>query len=358
MVSGWPRKPLQAGRYADSVTGPPIPAKRPRTVVFSVTALAAAVTVAALIWTGAFRAEPTPEPLTVGTGPEGGVYFELGQTLQHLTQDSDVPLNAHESAASEVNLNSLAAGEIDVAFSTSDVARLAVSGSPPFDEPLPVRALGRLYEQPTHLVVPANSDIEELPDLAGRTVSVGAAGSGTRTQAHRLLRVAGLRGEGSLQKRSMDLMDSAEALESNEIDAFFWSGGLPSRAVTELAQRNPIRLVDLAEWTGPLGELGEGPYQEVPLPVDTYPGVPGVRSVGVSSLLMVRADMPHETAESLTAEVFASRSHLVEGHPVFRQLNERSAIFTQPVELHSGAVDYYRSAKPAHRPVEPSRPAE
>lgn len=323
-----------------------------------VAALAAVVTAAALIWTGAFRAEPTPEPLSVGTGPEGGVYFELGQTLQQLTHDSEVPLDAHESAASEVNLNRLAAGEIDVAFSTSDVARLAVSGTPPFDEPLPVRALGRLYDQPTHLVVRADSEIAELPDLAGRTISVGAAGSGTRTQANRLLRVAELRESGALEKRSMDLQDSAHALESDQIDAFFWSGGLPSAAVTELAQRTPIRLVDLAEWTGPLGDLGEGPYEDVPVPVDTYPGVPGVRSVGVSSLLMVRADMPHETAEALTAEVFASRSDLVEGHPVIRELNERSAISTQPVDLHSGALDYYRSAKPAHRPAEPSHPAE
>ena len=130
---------------------------------------------------------------------------------------------------------------------------LAVSGTPPFDEPLPVRALGRLYDQPTHLVVRADSEIAELPDLAGRTISVGAAGSGTRTQANRLLRVAELRESGALEKRSMDLQDSAHALESDQIDAFFWSGGLPSAAVTELAQRTPIRLVDLAESDRPSG---------------------------------------------------------------------------------------------------------
>lgn len=340
------------------MTGSITAAKRPKTVAAAIAVLAAVMTAAAIIWTGAFRPAPSPEPLNLGTGPEGGVYFELGQALQDLTQDSEVPLNAHESAASEVNLNRLAAGEIDVAFSTSDVARLAVSGTSPFDEPLPVRALGRLYDQPTHLVVRAGSEIEELPDLAGRTISVGAAGSGTRTQANRLLRVAGLSEGGSLEKRSLDLLDSATALENKQVDAFFWSGGLPSRAVTELAERTPIRLVDLAEWTGPLGALGEGPYDDVPVPVDTYPGVPGIRSVGVSSLLMVRADMPHETAESLTTEVFASQSGLVAGHPVIRQLNERSAISTQPVELHSGALDYYRSAKPAHRPAEPNHPAE
>lgn len=289
--------------------------------------------------------------MRLATGLEGGVYFELGQTLEHLTRDSLLPLTAQESAASEINLTRLAEGQVEVAFTTSDVAGLAATGGPPFDEPLPIRALANLYEQPTHLVVRAGSSFESLADLTASTISVGAEGSGTRVQGLRLLEVAELLDDEGVDVRSMNLLDSVAALENAEIDAFFWSGGLPTQAITDLAERAPIRLIDLSEWVEPLAEQGLGHYEDVPVPVDAYPGVPGVRTIGVSSLLVVAADFPEDTAETLTTELFDLRTQLVESHPVIRQLSERTAISTLPVELHPGALKYYERAKPAHRPA-------
>lgn len=308
------------------------------------------IAAALILWSQSYRPAPQEEPLTLATGLQGGVYHELGHTLEELTKDSAVPLTARGSAASEINLTQLAEGEVDVAFTTSDVADLAATGGAPFDQALPIRALAKLYDQPTHLVVLAESDYEALADLDESTVAVGAEGSGTRVQAIRLLEVSGLIDEESLDMRSMNLLDSVEALEDGEIDAFFWSGGLPTEAVTELAERTPIRLIDLSQWVEPLAQQGKGHYEDVPVPVDVYPGVPGVRTIGVSSLLVVAADFPYETAESLTTELFSSRNQLVEGHPAIRQLSERTAISTLPVELHPGALNYYHRAKPAHHP--------
>lgn len=322
---------------------------RRKVVVALAAGLVAVVAAAVVLWMTAFRSAPAQEPLTLSTGLEGGVYFELGQALEQLTQDSEVPLIAQGSAASQVNLELIASGEVDAGFSTSDVAALAATGEPPFDRELPIRAVGRMYDQPIHLVVLADSNYEQLTDLAGSTLSSGAEGSGTRLLAQRLLEVAGLTEGSGPEPVTMDLIESVEALEDGEIEAFFWSGGLPTQAVTELAERTPIRLVDLSEWTGPLAEQGKGLYEDVPVPVDTYPGVPGIRTIGVSSLLVVRAELPDETVESLTADLFSSRAHLVQVHPVVRQLNERAAISTQPVQLHPGALDYYHQAKVGHR---------
>lgn len=320
---------------------------------FKIAALALAALTAAglLLWALSSRPAPQAEPLRLATGLEGGVYFELGQTLEDLTSDSAVPLAAQESAASEVNLTQLAEGHVEVAFTTSDVAGLAATGGAPFDEPLPIRALAKLYEQPTHLVVRAGSPYESLTDLAASTISVGAEGSGTRVQGLRLLEVAGLLEEEAIDTRDMNLLDSVAALEEAEIDAFFWSGGLPTQAITDLAERAPIRLIDLSEWVDPLAEQDLGHYEDVPVPVDTYPGVPGVRTIGVSSLLVVAADFPEDTAETLTTELFDLRTLLVQGHPAIRQLGERTAISTLPVELHPGALAYYEKEKPAHRPA-------
>lgn len=148
----------------------------------------------------------------------------------------------------------------------------------------------------------------------------------------------------------MGLAESGEALRLGNIDAFVWSGGLPTQAVADLAGQAPIRLLDLAEWVVPLTSAHGLHYTELPVPAGTYPGVPGVRTVGVPSLLVVRSDLPDEVAESLTRSLFEARAELAVRLPAALQLNERSAIATLPVPLHPGAARYYEDVKVGHLP--------
>ena len=322
---------------------------------------------------------PRPEPLrlSIGTGGAGGVYHVYGTGLAQVTGvDPDTRITALTTAASVENNRLVASGSLDAAFTLADVAALAVEGAQPFDEPLPITAIARLYDNHTHVVVRADSPYERVSDLAGGTVSVGAMGSGTEMMAERLLSAAGLGGtsgsppneppmdeEPSRDVEAPEVADpsppgvtryrlsigsSAEALEEGLIDAFFWSGGLPTQAVSELATRVPIRLLDLSEHvSGLVEEYGEF-YSELPVPTGTYENVPAVRTIGVPSLLVANAQMPDQTAEDFTRLLFESRHALVEIHPVALHLHQRSAIATLPVPLHPGAITYYRSVKYAY----------
>lgn len=327
--------------------------RRTRAWIAALAVLALALAAGGTWWAAHERGGSEPEQLTLVSGLPGGVYHSLGEALQHATEGTDAQLTARQTAASVVNLEMLARGDADVGFALADITALAVSGDGPFDQPLPIRAVARLYDNHTHLVVPAESPVEQLTDLAGATLSVGAAGSGTEFLAHRFLNIAGLdagHGADRVQTQSMSLSESVHALEHERIDAFFWSAGVPTQALTELAERMPVRLIDLSEWVAPLTERHGAHFEEVPIPVDTYPGVPGVRSVGISSLLVVREDLGADTVEELTETLFDSRADLVQVHPGIRQLSERTAIGTLPVPLHEGAVEYYHRAKVAHRP--------
>lgn len=288
---------------------------------------------------------PEGTTLTVATGQAGGVYHSLGEALEEATSDAQVQLVSEASPASVANLELIATGAADVGFSLSDVADLAVTGQDPFTEQLPVRAIGRVYDNHTHLVVRADSSIQDLQDLHGATVSLGSAGSGTELMSHRLLQAAQVDAESDLTTESLDLLDAVEALEDHSIDAFFWSGALPTAAVTDLANRTPIRLVDLSEWVPALTEAHGAHYSDVPVPHDSYPGQPGVRTIGVSSLLLVRADLPDDTVEALTEQLFELKSDLLRTHPAIRQLSARNAVSTHPVPLHPGAVEYYHRVK-------------
>lgn len=315
---------------------------------------AAAAAAFAVVATALVALAPPEAPVTalqLGTGLPGGVYHAFGQALQEVTAESRSPVVARETPASVANLEAVAAGELDVAFTMADVAALAVAGEAPFAERLPVAAVARLYDNHTHLVVRAGADHRQLGDLAGATVSVGASGSGTEMIAERLLTQAGLTsGAQPVQVVQLGLLESGEALAAQEIDAFFWSGGLPTQAVAELAARTPVRLIDLAEWVAPLSRAHGEHFAEIPVQAGTYPGVPGVRTVGVPSLLVVHRDMPVPVAHALTRELFAAREQLVAHHPVALQLTPRSAISTLPVPLHPGAARYYEDVKVAHRP--------
>ncbi|WP_150236749.1 TAXI family TRAP transporter solute-binding subunit [Nocardiopsis quinghaiensis] len=300
---------------------------------------------------------PEPLRLSVGTGGTGGVYHVYGTGLaQAATAYPDTEIVALTTAASVENNRMVAAGAVDAAFTLADVAALAVAGDPPFGEPLPVSAIARLYDNHTHLVVRADSPYETVSDLAGNTVSVGARGSGTEMMAERLLDLVGLgeaapgarTGERDVTRLQLSIGASARALEEGRIDAFFWSGGLPTQAVADLAGRTPVRLVDLADHVPGLIDRHGEYFSELPVPAGTYPGVPAVRTIGVPSLLVVSASMPDDVARDLTRLLFDSRAELVRFHPVALHLHPRSAIATLPVPLHPGAADYYREVKYAN----------
>lgn len=325
------------------------PARRSGTVAGAL--LTAVLVLSLLTWSQPRLFEPVR--VSIGTGGTGGVYHVYGSGLaQVATAYPGTEVSALTTAASVENNRLVANGSVDAAFTLADVAALAVAGEAPFEEPLPVTAVARLYDNHTHLVVRADSPYEELSDLAGGTVSVGARGSGTEMMAERLLALAGLEETGSgprdVARLRMPIEASARALEEGHVDAFFWSGGLPTEAVSDLAESTPIRLLDLADHVPELVE-GYGEYfSELPVPAGTYPDVPAVRTIGVPSLLVVSADMPDDVAHELARLLFDSRGELARFHPVALHLHPRSAIATLPVPLHPGAAAYYRETKYAH----------
>ncbi|WP_159943916.1 MULTISPECIES: TAXI family TRAP transporter solute-binding subunit [unclassified Nocardiopsis] len=329
------------------------PTRRLGTAAGALLALLAAA--ALLTWSQPRAAEPLR--LSVGTGGTGGVYHVYGAGLARAAEARPgTEIVALTTAASVENNRVVAAGGMDAAFTLADVAALAVAGEEPFEEPLPIAAVARLYDNHTHLVVRADSRYQTVADLAGSTVSVGARGSGTEMMAERLLALVGLdaggggAAEGGVTRVQLSIGASARALEAGRIDAFFWSGGLPTQAVSDLAGRTPVRLLDLTEHVPALiREYGEY-FSDLPVPAGTYPGVPAVRTIGVPSLLVVNTAMPDATARELTRLLFDSRPELVRFHPVALHLHPRSAIATLPVPLHPGAAAYYREVKYANDP--------
>ncbi|NED99707.1 TAXI family TRAP transporter solute-binding subunit [Phytoactinopolyspora halotolerans] len=285
-------------------------------------------------------------PLRIATGGSGGVYYEYGNGLADVV-DAHLPDLQPEvltTAASLENIRMVVAGEAEIGFSLADSVELAVIGAEPFDQPQPIRALARLYDNYVHLAVTADSDIRTLADLRGHPVSTGAADSGTEVIVNRLLQVAEMDPAVDLQRHRLNIDESAAALMNGEITAFFFSAGLPTEAIRRLADEDEIRLIDLAEMAPVMrSEYGEL-YSERSIPHSVY-GLLPITTIGVPNYLVVSAEMDDSLAYALTELLFSARDELAEAHPEARRLNLRAAFSTYPVELHPGAVEYYRDAR-------------
>ncbi|MFD1931579.1 MULTISPECIES: TAXI family TRAP transporter solute-binding subunit [Nonomuraea] len=281
--------------------------------------------------------------LVIATGQRGGVYFDYGEGLAAAisAEYPDLRPEVITTGASLDNLRLVAGGRADVAFTLADSAALAVAGEAPFAAPQEVRALARLYDNYVHLVVRAGSGIVALGDLRGQRVSCGAAGSGTEIIARRLLALARL--EPDTVER-LDLARSAAALASGSIDAFFFSGGLPTQTISELAGRRLVRLVDLRDHAEPMRRRHGEFYSPRTIPASAY-GLPACGSIGVPDYLVVRQDMAEDLSYELTGLLFSDRDALERAHPEARRLNVRSAFATDPVPLHKGAIRYYRESR-------------
>ncbi|MDH6124104.1 TAXI family TRAP transporter solute-binding subunit [Kitasatospora sp. GP82] len=287
-------------------------------------------------------AEEPHAVLRLAAGPEGGPYETFGRRLAvevHRAHDG-LTVQVLDTAASVRNLQLIGEGGAELGLTLADTAADAIAGRASFAQPVAVAAVARLYLNYLHLVVLSASPVRTVGQLAGRAVSLGAAGSGTSVVAERVLAAAGVDSTGA---RRLGLTESVAALRSGQVDAFFWSGGVPTRAIADLAADTPIRLVPLGETVTALRRTYGPVYESVAVPADAYRAQAPADTLGTPSYLVCHAALPTATVRAVSEVLFRSRDRLQVPDAPGSRLDERYAIGTGTIPLHPGAAAYYRS---------------
>lgn len=285
-------------------------------------------------------------PVTILTGGTLGIYYSYGVELaaEVSARLDGVEASAESTTASVENLQRVAGQANLFAFTAADAASAAVDGRTPFDRPQPVRALARVYDDYIHLVVRAGSPVQTISDLRRLRVSLGSKGSGTELIASRLLQVAGM-SVADLAVSNLGINESVAALRAGAVDAFFWSGGLPTTGVAALAEDTAIRLVPLGDLADELHDRWDRAYRRGTIPAGTYGLDVETPTIAVPDLVVTRADSDPALVYEITRVLFDARSDIARSVPVAGSLDHRVAIATSPIPLHDGAVAYYRSVK-------------
>lgn len=295
----------------------------------------------ALLLSGCGEEPPRPIEIRIATGSATAVYYAFGQSLATILNRElpNVRASVVVTAASAENVGLVSSGGAELGFTQADVL-------PPTTDHQQTGPLGvaRVYDDLLHLVTTATSPVRRLSDLRGRRVSVGAAGSGTEITTNRLLAVARLDGD-AIDRERLGLDASVTALRDGRIDAFFFSGGLPVKAIEELVGDTPARIVDLGQWTEPLRRTYSEVYVSRDVPRSVY-GLDAVTTVANPNYLIVAPSLPDQLVREVTRLLMERREELARAHPAAGRLSPRSAIAVAPLALHPGAAEYYRSAKP------------
>lgn len=283
--------------------------------------------------------------LTLATGNPGGVFARYGDALGTVLERrlDGVSTKIHLTDASVENLRLVANGDAELGLSLGDSASDAARGIGAFTQRLDVVALTRTYDSFMHLVVRADSPVTRVADLRGRRVGMGTPASGTRVVAERILQQNGVP-VAEVEASSRQLQAESEALVRGELDAFFFVSGLPNNAVLALSRRAPIRLISL-QHTVELMVDSYGPeYVDGPIPASTYGLVDATNTLSVKNYVVAGSAMADDLAYAVTRVMFEEQDAIDRLAPV-RQPNLSAGIFTSPLDLHPGAVRYFRERR-------------
>ena len=282
-----------------------------------IAALLAGCMLAALLLTGCSAAE-TVKRLRFGVAGEGGVYHNFGEQFAALENEtSNGTIELRTTAGSAANLRLLTGEYLQLAIAQADLAQDAYNQSGIFAEEEDIRGFGAvaaLYTEACQVIVRADSDIQSIEDLQGKTVSIGAEESGSEQNALQILSAYGLN-DRLVDTINLNYTDAADQLKAGKIDAIVITVGTPSPVVTELT-----------------GECG------------TYPGqTEKVQTVGVKAVLLASDSLPAKQVQQLTELLFSSREALEE------QLGlaldpETDAVEGVGIPFHAGAAAWYKQA--------------
>lgn len=282
-----------------------------------------------------------PEFISILTGGTTGTYYPLGGAMANIIEtETGIDTTAEVSQASAANMTSLADGDAQIAFVQTDTAFYASEGSNMFDGEVidTVSAIGALYPETIQLVTVEGSGITSFDDLAGKSISVGAPGSGTYINAEQLLEIHGMTMD-DIDAQNLDFGESQESLQSGQIDAAFITAGTPTGAVESLGATSDVVIVPVAE--DKANELIEQYpyYAHDTVPAGIYGLTEEVPTVSVLAMLVVQNDLSEDLVYDITQAIYENTDQIQHAKAEFIQAE--TALDGIGIDIHPGAQRYF-----------------
>src|SRR6476619_2137233 len=245
------------------------------TIMKRTVALLAVTISAGVAFAGLVHAQQ--KTMSIGTGGTGGVYYPLGGAVANVLSKTlpNVQASAEVTGGSIDNLKLIGSGQSEMGFTMADAALDAMQGQDKFKSgKVPLQALLVVYPNRMHVVTVEGTGIQTMADLKGKRVSTGSPGSATEVMAFSVIEAAGLDKDKDMKRERLGVAESVNAIKDRKIDAFFWVGGIPTAAVTDLAATPgmKMKLIDHGDTVEKMNAKYGPLYVKDVIPAKTYPG--------------------------------------------------------------------------------------
>ena len=287
--------------------------------------------------------------LSIATGGTGGVYYPMGGGLAAVLSKhvAGMSATAEVTGGSVDNLNLINSGKPYLAFTMADAAKDALDGDGKFKgKKVDLKTLLVLYPNRMHVVTVESTGIKSMKDLKGKRISTGSPGSATEVMAFRLLEAAGLDKDKDVKRERLGVSESVNAIKDRKIEAFFWVGGLPTAAVTDLANSPgmKIAMIDHAGEVDAMNKKYGNLYFKDVIPKATYSGMPQDNQIAsVANILVANGKMSDEEAYKIVKAIFDNKEELVRTHQEYATLSEKDQkSASTPIPFHPGAAKYLK----------------
>src|SRR5215213_9638037 len=279
--------------------------------------------------------------ISIGTGGTGGVYYPLGGAMANVLTKylPGVQATAEVTGGSVDNLKLIGSGQSEIAFTMADAALDALKGQDKFKSAkVPLQSLLVLYPNRMHVVTIEGTGVEKIADLKGKRVSTGSPG--------RVIEAAGLDKDKDMKRERLSVAESVNAIKDRKIDAFFWVGGIPTAAVTDLAATPgmKIKLIDHADTVEKMNAKHGKLYTASKIKAGTYPNTDKDNAIAEVWNLIVTGDkMSNDDAYAIVKTLVEKKADIVAVHKeaesfsIDNQVQDRS-----PIPFHPGALKYFK----------------
>ena len=303
----------------------------------------------------------------IGTGATTGTYYPVGGIIANAISNPPGSLPCDKGGSCGVpglvavvqtsngsveNVMQIGSGDLELALCQADIAFWAYHGKGLLRDTGPIaniRAIANLYPESVHIVVRRNAGIRSVADLAGKSVSLGAMGSGTLVNAKTILSAYSL-AETAVEPKFLMPGVASLAMREGKLDAFFFVAGYPVTAIAELAKNVEI---DLLPITGSEADALVAFYpffNASVIPAEVYNGVGATPTLSIGAQLLVSADIDADTVYGITRALWHenTRRLLDTGHAKGKEIRIENAHRGIAIPLHPGAARYYSEAAPAN----------
>jgi uncharacterized protein len=291
---------------------------------------------------------------SIVTGGTGGVWYPLGGAIGGVVGKNVPNTDATSEATTAAidNLKLLVAGKAGMAFAYDYHAVWANEGKmiKELGKKQPVRVALSFYEQPLHITTKEGTGIRSVMDLKGKRVSTGAPNSGTEEQADYVLKALGIDWNKDLKREKLGASESVAALKDGKIDAFFWSGAVPTSSIIDLSSTPGLKMVLLpvgGETADKIMKENPAVFHKTVFAKGSYSALDkDVEAIAITAVVDVMESFPADKLYQIVSAIFANTTEISAVWKDATKLTPAKSIAQMTPDafkyLHPGAEKFFK----------------